>query len=101
MLRIIPRRLSEAVTKTVIEAPVAARPATVPQKVKCSVISRFKSFVGGAVFASAAGMYVITFQLQGLLDEVKSSIHDVAIRQQMIEDKIAKLNEQKTSSDNQ
>ena len=53
------------------------------------------------MFASAAGMYVIAFQVQGLLDEVKSSIHDVAIRQQMIEDKVAKLSDQKPSSDNQ
>lgn len=96
MLRIIPRRLTEVAAKTVIETPAPVRPVIKP---KCSVFSRFRAFIGGAVFASAAGMYVIAFQLQGLLDEVKSSIHDVAIRQQMIEDKLAKLN--KAASDNQ
>ena len=63
-----------------------------PMKKSCSIVSRFKSFVGGALFASAAGMYIITFQLQGLLDEVKSAVHDVSVRQQMIEDRLAKLN---------
>jgi hypothetical protein len=36
---------------------------------------------------------VISFQLQGLLDEVKSAVHDVSIRQQMIEDRLSKLKE--------
>ena len=46
------------------------------------------------MFASAVGMYVIAFQLQGLLDEVRSAVHDVSIRQQLIETKISQLNHQ-------
>jgi len=57
-----------------------------------SIVSRLKSFFSGAVFASAVGMYVITFQLQGALDEVKSAVHDVSARQQFLESKISKLN---------
>lgn len=59
-----------------------------PPKAKCSVAARFRSFFFGAVCASAVGMYVIAFQLQGLLDEVRSAVHDVALRQQMIEHKL-------------
>jgi|LauGreDrversion4_2_1035121.scaffolds.fasta_scaffold255938_2 hypothetical protein len=55
---------------------------------KCSIVSRVKSFASGAVFASAVGMYVLTFQLQGLLDEVRAAVHDVAVRQQVLESKI-------------
>ena len=84
MLRLVSRRLCE-VTPKVVEVP--------PSKPRCSIVSRFKSFVSGALFASAAGMYVISFQLQGLLDEVKSAVHDVSIRQQMIEDRLSKLKE--------
>lgn len=62
-----------------------------PEKKNCSVLSRFRAFLSGAFFASAAGMYVISFQLQGLLDEVKSAVHDVAVRQHMIEERLAKL----------
>jgi hypothetical protein len=88
MLRLGLRRLSEVpAAKPAVETVVR------PQKKSCSILSRFRSFIGGAVFASAAGMYIITFQLQSLLDEVKSAVHDVAIRQQMIEDRIAKLNQ--------
>ena len=56
----------------------------------CSIMTRFRSFFSGAVFASAVGMYVVAFQLQGMLDEVKSAVHDVSIRQQLIEQKIAR-----------
>lgn len=89
MFRVGLRRLSEVATKPAIETPV---PHVKPVKKSCSIMTRFKSFIGGALFASAAGMYIITFQLQGLLDEVKSAVHDVSIRQQMIEDRLAKLN---------
>lgn len=58
------------------------------EKPKSHVMIRFRSFFSGAVFASAVGMYFLAFQLQGLLDEVKSAVHDVSIRQQMIEQKI-------------
>jgi hypothetical protein len=58
-----------------------------------SFTSRLRSFFSGAVFASAVGMYVITFQLQGALDEVKTAVHDVSARQQFLERKIAKLNQ--------
>jgi hypothetical protein len=84
MLRLVSRRLCE-VTPKVVEVS--------PPKLRCSIASRFKAFVSGALVASAAGMYVISFQLQGLLDEVKSAVHDVSIRQQMIEDRLSKLKE--------
>lgn len=89
MMRLGLRRLCEA---------GLAKPAAVVEPIKkpaCSIMTRFKSFISGALFASAAGMYVITFQLQGLLDEVKSAVHDVSIRQQVIEDKISKINQER------
>ena len=86
MLRLFPRRLCEVTVKPTVEA-------VVPPKKSCSILSRFRAFLGGAFFASAAGMYVLSFQLQGLLDEVKSAVHDVAVRQQMIEERLAKLSQ--------
>ena len=83
-------------------ASTAAASAVKPQvniqtpnnpKAAASVMSRVRAFASGAVFASAVGMYMIAFQLQGLLDEVKSAVHDVSVRQQLIESKIAKLSE--------
>jgi hypothetical protein len=85
MLRVFPRRLCEVIVKPAVETVVK------PDKKSCSIISRFRAFFGGAFFASAAGMYVISFQLQGLLDEVKSAVHDVAVRQHMIEERLSKL----------
>ena len=71
---------------------VEQQPGVVTKTVKkCSIFSRFKSFASGAVFASAVGMYVLTFQLQGLLDEVRSAVHDVSVRQQVLESKLANL----------
>lgn len=65
---------------------------------KCSIFSRFRSFASGAVFASAVGMYVLTFQLQGLLDEVRAAVHDVAVRQQVLESKVANIASNSTES---
>jgi hypothetical protein len=88
MFRGFTRRLAAAGEST---APaITASPEKVIVK-KCSMVSRFRSFFSGAVFASAVGMYIITFQLQGLLDEVKSAVYDVSVRQQLLESKIAKL----------
>jgi hypothetical protein len=78
------RRLLNAVSETPA-VELRAKP-------RAGVLPRVRSFVSGALFASAAGMYVITFQLQGLLDEVRSAVHDVSIRQQLIETKLAQLN---------
>ncbi len=64
----------------------------------CSIFSRFRSFASGAVFASAVGMYVLTFQLQGLLDEVRAAVHDVAVRQQVLESKVANIASNSTES---
>ena len=78
-------------------SPVATEQQVVTKTVKkCSIFSRFKSFASGAVFASAVGMYVLTFQLQGLLDEVRAAVHDVAIRQQVLETKVANLSSNTT-----
>ena len=79
-------------------SPVAATEQQVVTRTvkKCSIFSRFKSFASGAVFASAVGMYVLTFQLQGLLDEVRAAVHDVAIRQQVLETKVANLSSNTT-----
>lgn len=68
--------------------PEPAAAVVTKKVVKCSIVSRVKSFASGAVFASAVGMYVLTFQLQGLLDEVRAAVHDVAVRQQVLESKI-------------
>ena len=72
-------------------AASAVKPVMEPKRQGVPILSRFRAFVGGAVFASAVGMYVIAFQLQGLLDEVKSAVHDVSIRQAKIETKLSKL----------
>jgi len=72
--------------------PVVSWPATKNVK-KSSILSRFQSFFSGAIFASAVGMYVITFQLQGMLDEVRAAVHDVSVRQQFLESKVSKLGE--------
>lgn len=64
----------------------------------CSIFSRLRSFASGAVFASAVGMYVLTFQLQGLLDEVRAAVHDVAVRQQALESKVANIASNSTES---
>lgn len=77
---------------TAIDQPKTDKIFTWKSKTETSAVSRVKSFFSGAVFASALGMYVITFQLQGLLDEVKTAVHDVAVRQQFLETKISKLN---------
>jgi len=82
------RLLRSAVTEAAAASPSAN--LTSPIK-KCSVISRFRSFASGAVFASAVGMYVLAFQLQGMLDEVRSAVHDVSMRQTMIEAKLSKI----------
>ena len=82
------RRLLNVVTETPLEGEVKVQPPRV------GVVPRFRSFATGAMFASAVGMYVIAFQLQGLLDEVRSAVHDVSIRQQLIETKISQLNHQ-------
>lgn len=83
------RRFSTEVAKPVEQvAPT--------KKKSCSILSRFRSFTSGALFASAVGMYVITFQLQGLLDEVKSAVHDVAVRQKRIDEKVHALETQLT-----
>ncbi len=67
----------------------------IPKSIKSfSIMARFRSFASGALFASAVGMYVITFQLQSLLDEVKSAVHDVAARQQVIDDRVNTLHDQ-------
>ena len=93
MFRVFSRRiLAASATTTEQAATVVAPNRVVETKIikKCSIMSRARSFFSGAVFASAVGMYVITFQLQGLLDEVRSAVHDVSIRQQFLESKIAK-----------
>jgi hypothetical protein len=93
MFRRAVKRFSAAATvATEAAAASAVKPVIErPKKPTNSVFSRFRAFVGGAVMASAVGMYVIAFQLQGLLDEVKSAVHDVSVRQTMIESKLAKL----------
>jgi hypothetical protein len=57
----------------------------------CSILSRVRCFTSGALFASAVGMYVITFQLQGLLDEVKAAVHDVSVKQKFIDERVQSL----------
>ena len=76
----VTRRLLCAAPAPVVETKIVK---------KCSVVSRFRSFFSGALFASAVGMYVITFQLQGMLDEVRAAVHDVSVRQHVIETKLA------------
>jgi hypothetical protein len=56
-----------------------------------SILSRVRCFTSGALFASAVGMYVITFQLQGLLDEVKAAVHDVSVKQKFIDERVQSL----------
>ncbi len=91
------RRLLSATTGPSVE-PAAASAQVVTKTVrKCSAFSRFKRFAAGAVFASAVGMYVLSFQLQGLLDEVRAAVHDVAIRQQVLESKVANISTEQNS----
>lgn len=93
LYRSVLRRFTAVDTATAAAGTVAA-PVQAAKKTT-SVLSRFRAFASGAVFASAVGMYVISFQLQGLLDEVRSAVHDVSMRQTMIEAKLAKIGHHK------
>lgn len=84
VLRLSVRRFSTEVVKPVVAPEQKAKKC-------CSILTRFRSFASGALFASAVGMYVITFQLQGLLDEVKAAVHDVSARQRFIDEKVQSL----------
>ncbi|KAF4651352.1 hypothetical protein FOL47_000457, partial [Perkinsus chesapeaki] len=55
------------------------------------LFARMRSFTGGFTLASAIGFYLIFVQLQGMTDEVRSAVHDVAVRQARLEDKVRKI----------
>ncbi|KAF4662383.1 hypothetical protein FOZ61_002521 [Perkinsus olseni] len=52
------------------------------------LFARMRSFTGGFTLASALGFYLIFVQLQGMTDEVRAAVHDVAVRQARLEDKV-------------
>lgn len=90
LCRSVLRRFT-TVDTTRAAANTVAAPVQAAANKSTSVLSRLRAFASGAVFASAVGMYVISFQLQGLLDEMRSAVHDVSMRQTMIESKLAKI----------
>ncbi|KAF4754467.1 hypothetical protein FOZ63_010302, partial [Perkinsus olseni] len=55
------------------------------------LFARMRSFTGGFTLASALGFYLIFVQLQGMTDEVRAAVHDVAVRQARLEDKVRKI----------
>ena len=55
------------------------------------IIARSRSFVSGFLLASAAGFYITFFQMQGYIDEMKTSVEQIARRQDIIERKLLEL----------